>query len=219
MNKIYSLYDEITTYSSYPNGYNIFLDNKVDDDRIRLYLTGFYKNLNESFTEGTVSTEYINKDFKYGFEDLYSFIVQNKKFYTLIRYYNSQYILDFITNIRIQSLDNNDIFKDYEEYILNNKNKYIFYLSFSNDKGEKIITGDMKNYAHEVLGGVVRSCRQSYRHNKRFPNISSLYFQTDKTEDKRNKIYEMIIRSEWSNFKNKVVDDITNNKYVSTFYY
>lgn len=213
-NIIKQLFQEIKQYSSLPFGYNIFKDSNITDEKINIYLVEFYKHfIPESFSEGDVDEIYINKEFKYGFKDQYKYIVNNVEFLTNIIYYKSEIILNQLDYdiLNLLSTENNiDKLKELSSYLSKNINKYIFYMNFTDITGNVKQTNMMGLYAMEVLGGMVRACKQSQLKNNRYGNTCALYFNIDKTEGKRNKIYSKIIKNNWPQFDNFIIDSLSN---------
>lgn len=219
------LYKEIKQYSSLPYGYNIFNDSNITDEKINIYIVEFYKHfIPESFSKGIVEEVYINKDFEYGVKDQYKYIVNNKDYYVNIFYYNVSVVLELIDKIIYELLSTQEDTTELEkfrEYLLNNPNKYVLYISFNDILGQMVQTGDMKEYATQVIGGLVRACRQSIhqKFENRIIKTCALYFNIYKTELKRSKLYYKIIVTEWPFFKNMVEETKTNNKINYIFYY
>jgi hypothetical protein len=170
-------------------------------------------NLRESFTERTLNTVFKNQNQNGVLASRYEEIINNQK------YYVDTFTVDVenaIKQILFKSLKNSHLM-DLIDCLKNNKDKKVLYFKFQTEEGEKHLTGNVGQHSYRVFSFVVNTIRKIIKEDG--IDYAAIYYTVDKKEEKRNFAYSKIIKNENKIFEKMILDDKSDNEFVSVYYY
>ncbi len=204
-----------------PVGYDIFdeKDEDIDDCRIDYFVHEFaLRYIEEVFTQDLSTPVFINKPIPYGTQDRYVGIVNNKEFFTNIFYYPTNTLISKLDNTIINGLSKQKDVKELNEFkklLERNPDKKVVYFSFEDWEFRKSQTGEVREYAYQAFGEVIRAIRASLKNH--IGQYIAFYYNVSRKELKRNKAYLTTIQAEAKYMNKTYIDDFSDIRYITTY--
>jgi len=212
ISKLYESIHEVDYFSVDEKNFNEEKFFSVDEDFINLNALDVYSYILESFKQ--VKQNVPTDD---GNEDVYEVVLHNGQLFTLhLNYTTAQKAKDFVRKKAVEAIyknqnvvaqDYNNLFQDFKD------NETICVIMFKDEQGKFEQTGKVGISAKELFITLKNAIIDSWSKRDQ-KNIRAVMMRVNKTEPKRLEFYKMLLKRFLADYKNIIVDNVSEGSNI-----